>query len=74
MREVSKHSAAPEEGRILRKKALCVPEGVMGDAPARTPLQGRPGIRSDRPLPEPEPHEGPGLQLCPCGPPRQSGA
>lgn len=42
MREVSKHSAAPEEGRILRKKALCVPEGVTGDTPARTPLQGRP--------------------------------
>lgn len=40
--EVSTHSAAPEEGRILRKKALCVPGGVTGDTQLRAPLQGRP--------------------------------
>lgn len=48
---------SPEEGRILRKKP-CVPEGVTGDTPADPTAGGVPGIRSDGPLPEPEPHEG----------------
>lgn len=40
MHEVSRHSAAFEEGRTLGKKALCVANGMTGDTQARTPLQG----------------------------------
>ena len=70
MHEVSTHSAAPEEGRILRKKALCVPDGVTGDTQLRAPLQEGPTAGA----PLASGLTGPYQSLSPTGGPASSSA